>query len=131
MNSLFHDLRVWGVPEDRIRYELFGPASLLTEGSRVPLRKPKPVEGAANFEVVFLQSKVTARWDPDYENLLDFAEDHGVYPEFDCRSGICQTCMHELLEGEVDYTVEPLDPPYPGQVLLCCARPSTDLVIDV
>ncbi len=131
MKSLFQDLRAWGVPESRIRYELFGPASLLTEGTRVPLRKAKPVAGAADFEVVFLKSGATARWDPDYDNLLDFVEDQGIYPEFDCRSGICQSCMHELLEGEVDYAVEPLDPPYPGQVLLCCARPRTDLVIDV
>ncbi|BCR05374.1 sulfurase [Desulfuromonas versatilis] len=131
MKSLFQDLRAWGVPEGRIRYELFGPASLLTEGTRIPLRKPKPASGAADFEVVFLKSGVTARWDPDYDNLLDFAEDQGIFPEFDCRSGICQTCMHELLEGEVDYVVEPLDPPYPGRVLLCCARPRTDLVIDV
>ena len=131
MKSLFKDLRSWGVPESRIRYELFGPASLLTEGARVPLRKPKPVKGANDFEVVFLQSGITARWDSEYDNLLDFAEDLGIYPEFDCRSGICQTCMHELLEGEVDYIFEPLDPPYPGRVLLCCARPKTNLVIDV
>jgi ferredoxin-NADP reductase/MOSC domain-containing protein YiiM len=131
MKTLFQDLRAWGVPESQIRYELFGPASALTEGTRVPLRKHEPVEGAADFEVVFLKSGVTVRWDPDYENLLDFAEDQGVTSEFDCRSGICQACMHELLEGEVDYAVEPLDPPYPGQVLLCCARPRSDVVIDV
>jgi ferredoxin-NADP reductase/MOSC domain-containing protein YiiM len=130
MKSLFQDLRAWGVPESRIRYELFGSASLRTEGARVPLRKHVPVEGAADLEVVFVKSGVTARWDPDYDNLLDFAEDQGIHPDFDCRSGICQTCMHELLEGEVDYIVEPLDPPDPGQVLLCSARPTTDLVID-
>ena len=131
MKSMFKDLRSWDVPESRIRYELFGPASLLTEGTRVPIRKLKPVKGEADFEIVFLQSGITARWDPEYENLLDFAEDQGISPEFDCRTGICQTCAYELLEGEVDYTVEPLDPPYPGQVLLCCARPRTGLVIDV
>lgn len=131
MTSLFRELQAWGVPESRIRFELFGPASLLTEGTRIPLRKHKPVAGGGDFEVVFLKSGVTARWDPEYDNLLDFAEDQGIYPEFDCRSGICQTCMHELLEGEVDYTVEPLDPPYPGQVLLCCARPRSNLVVDV
>jgi len=131
IKSLFKDLLSWGVPESRVRFELFGPASLLTEGTRSPLRKPKPAEGAADFEIVFLQSGVTARWDPEYDNLLDFAEDCEVYPEFDCRTGNCQTCMHELLEGEVDYTIEPLVPPDPGYILLCCTRPRTNLVIDV
>jgi ferredoxin-NADP reductase len=131
MKSLIKDLQEWGVPENRIRFELFGPATLLQEGAR-PKRPKKKVdlsEGA--FEVVFLQSGITAKWDPEYENLLDFAEDQGVFPDFSCRSGICHSCMHELLEGKVDYAIEPLDPPYPGQVLLCCARPKSDLVIDV
>jgi hypothetical protein len=35
-----------------------------------------------------------------------------------------------LVLGEIEQVVEPLDPPYPGQILLCCARPRTDLVID-
>jgi ferredoxin-NADP reductase/MOSC domain-containing protein YiiM len=131
MKTLFHDLQAWGVSESRIRYELFGSNSLLTEGARTPHRKSKPVESGEGLEVVFMKSGVTARWAPDFDNLLDFAEAQGVNPEFNCRSGICQICMHELLEGEVDYAVEPLDPPYPGQVLLCCARPRTNVVIDV
>jgi ferredoxin-NADP reductase/MOSC domain-containing protein YiiM len=131
MKSLMKDLLEWGVPENRIRFELFGPAALLQEGTRSKQPKKKTDLGEEAFEVVFLQSGITAKWDPEYENLLAFAEDQGVFPDFSCRSGICHTCMHELLEGTVDYAIEPLDPPYPGQVLLCCARPKSDLVIDV
>ncbi len=131
MNSLLKDLWEWGVPEDRIRFELFGPAALLLEGSRPKRPKKKMDLGEEAFEAVFSQSGITAKWDSEYENLLDFAEDQGVFPDFSCRSGICHSCMYELLEGEVDYAFEPLDPPYPGQVLLCCARPTSDLVIDV
>ncbi len=131
MKTLMHDLQEWGVPENRIRFELFGPAALLQEGTRPKKPKKKMDLGEEAFEVVFLQSGITAKWDPEYENLLDFAEDQGVFPDFSCRSGICHTCMHELLEGEVNYAIEPLDPPYPGQVLLCCARPKSDLMIDV
>ncbi|MEE9168527.1 MAG: MOSC domain-containing protein [bacterium] len=131
MKSLVKDLREWGVQEDRIRFELFGPAALLQEGTRPKRPKKKGDEGAEAFEVVFLQSGTTAKWDPEYENLLNFAEVQGVFPDFSCRSGICHNCMYELLEGEVEYAFEPLDPPYPGQVLLCCSRPKSNLVIDV
>ena len=131
MKSLMKELRDWGVPENRIRFELFGPAALLQEGKRPIRLKKKPVSGEEAFEVVFSQSGVTAKWDGEYANLLDFAEDQGVFPDFSCRSGICHTCMYELLDGEVDYTLEPLDPPYPGHVLLCCTRPKSNLVIDV
>jgi ferredoxin-NADP reductase/MOSC domain-containing protein YiiM len=133
MKSLMKDLLDWGVPESHIRFELFGPAALLQEGTR-PKRKrarKKSISGEETYEVAFLQSGTTTQWDEEYENLLDFAEDQGVFPDFSCRSGICHTCMYELLEGEVEYAFEPLDPPYPGQALLCCTRPKSNLVIDV
>ena len=41
------------------------------------------------------------------------------------------TCMCELTEGEVEYLDEPLDPPDPGHVLICCATPKTNLVLEV
>jgi ferredoxin-NADP reductase/MOSC domain-containing protein YiiM len=131
MNSMLKGLWDWGVPESRIRFELFGPAALLQEGTRARRRKKKKAAEEEAYEIVFSESGITAKWDPEYENLLEFAEDQGVYPDFSCRSGICHTCQYELLKGKVDYTFEPLDPPYPGQVLLCCARPRSNLVIDV
>jgi len=131
MNSLVKDLEEWGVQEDRIRFELFGPAALLQEGTGPKRPKKRRAEGEEAFDVVFLQSGTTARWDPEDENLLSFAEGQSVFPDYSCRSGICHSCMYELLEGEVEYTFEPLDPPYPGQVLLCCSRPKSNLVIDV
>jgi ferredoxin-NADP reductase/MOSC domain-containing protein YiiM len=131
MKSLVKDLQEWGVLKDRIRFELFGPAALLQEGTRPKRPKKQRAEGETDLDVVFLQSGTTARWDPEDENLLSFAEGQGVFPEYSCRSGICHSCMYELLEGEVENVIEPLDPPYPGQVLLCFSRPKSNLVIDV
>ena len=70
--------------------------------------------------MVFSDSGITAIWDPEYENLLEFAEDQGVFPDF--------SCQYELLESNVEYTFEPLDPPYSGQVLLCCTRLGSNLL---
>ena len=52
-------------------------------------------------------------------------------PDYSCRSGICHTCACKLEEGEVEYTLEPLDPPDEGMVLICCSKPKTDLVVDL
>jgi ferredoxin-NADP reductase/MOSC domain-containing protein YiiM len=131
MNSLMKDLWKWGVPQSRIRFELFGPAALLQEETRPKRRQKKRAAGKKAYEIVFSHSGITAKWDPESENLLDFAEEQGVFPDFSCRSGICHSCMYELSQGEVDYTFEPLDPPYPGQILLCCSHPKSNLVIDV
>ena len=90
------------------------------------MRKKEKSAGEKAYEISFSESGISAKCDPEYENLLEFAEDQGVFPDFSCHS-----CQYELLKGEVDYSFEPLDPPYPGQVLLCCARPRSNLVIDV
>lgn len=48
-----------------------------------------------------------------------------------CRTGVCHTCETGLLSGDIDSDPEPLDPPADGTVLICCARPRTDLVLDL
>jgi hypothetical protein len=36
-----------------------------------------------------------------------------------------------LISGSVKYDPEPLEPPAAGNLLICCARPQEDLVIDI
>ena len=130
MKSLFNGLLAWGVPESRIRYEFFGPATALKpeEEGRAATRTAE-VTGA--IQVSFARSGVIASWDPSSESLLDLAEAQGLSPDFSCRSGICQSCICKLLDGEVEYFQEPLDVPDPGCVLICSAIPKTDVVVDV
>ena len=130
MNGLLKALWNWGIPESRIRFELFGPAALLQEGTSARRRKKEIAAEEKAYAIRFSESGITAQWDPEYENLLEFAEDHGVFPEFSCRSGICHSCQYKILKGEAGYSFEPLDPPDSGQVLLCCARPRSDMEID-
>ena len=62
---------------------------------------------------------------------LDLAEHHGLSPDYSCRSGICRTCMCELVEGEVEYVEEPLNAPDPGCVLICVSKPKSKLVVEI
>ena len=133
MRSLYCGLLSLGLSESRIHYEFFGPGSILTDESR-PRGATEGSTAAAELsggaEVRFARSGVTAAWDPACESILDLAERQGLSPAYSCRSGICHTCMCELTEGEVEYPDEPLDPPEPGRVLICCATPKTDLVLE-
>jgi ferredoxin len=88
-------------------------------------------ELGGEFEVVFTRSGVTATWNPDCESILDLAEHHGLNPDYSCRSGICRTCMCELIEGEVEYIEEPLNAPEPGCILICVSKPKSKLVLEV
>jgi len=133
MKSLFSGLLDWGVSEYKIHYEFFGPASLLKE--RVKVATPKRVAAASEccgeIEVTFSHSGVNANWNPSLESILDLAEANGLSPDYSCRSGICHTCMCKLEDGEIEYIEEPLDPPEPGCILICCSKPKTNIVIDV
>ena len=134
MKSLYCGLISLGVAEPRIHYEFFGPASLLTEEAgpcgQAPVRSAEQ-ELTGETQVTFALSGLTVAWDTTFETILDLAEHHGLSPAYSCRSGICHTCICKLTEGEVEYIEEPLDPPDPGHVLICCSRPRSTLVIEV
>ncbi|MFC1403060.1 MULTISPECIES: hypothetical protein [Streptacidiphilus] len=37
----------------------------------------------------------------------------------------------DRLSGDVSYAPDPLESPPDGEVLICCARPGTDVVLDM
>ncbi|GAB2913213.1 2Fe-2S iron-sulfur cluster-binding protein [Paralcaligenes ginsengisoli] len=86
---------------------------------------------AAGMQVSFGSTGITVPWDDSCSSLLDLAEQAGLSPDFNCRAGLCNTCMSTLVSGQVDYFEPPLDPPPEGKVLLCCSRPASPLVIEL
>lgn len=142
MKAVYGTLRDLGVARDRIAYEFFGPATVLDAEAakpeaqvQVPAQVPaqaRPVvalTGAVSVE--FTKSGGRADWKPDSHSLLDLAEAQGLKPEFSCRAGICGTCVTRITSGEVEYFEEPLEELAPGEVLLCCSRPTTDVVLEL
>lgn len=81
--------------------------------------------------VTFLPDGRQALWHEDCPSLLDLAEETGLSPDFNCRAGLCNTCMCTLVSGEVDYFEEPLDPVPEGKVLLCCSRPRGPVAVEL
>ncbi|MDH3703409.1 MAG: MOSC domain-containing protein [Alphaproteobacteria bacterium] len=128
LKSIFTGLLALGVAEDRIHYEFFGPAEAMRDDAGGGAGDC--VECSTEIEVTFKRSGVTGNWNPSFGTLLDMAESLGLSPPYSCRSGICQTCICPIAGGEVEYVEEPLDPPDDDAVLICCARPKTDIVID-
>ena len=135
MQAMYQTLRGLGVVKDRIAYEFFGPGTVLdTEVKLKPIAPaagatPAPVTGAINVE--FRKSGILAAWNASAQSLLSFAEDHGLTPEFSCRAGICGTCVTQMVSGEVSYFEDPLEELAQGEVLLCCSRPKTPIVLDL
>ena len=72
----------------------------------------------------------------DGETVLAAAMRADLMIPYGCRNGACGTCKTRLLEGVVDYghfqpgTLTDTEKRQ-GYVLLCVARPQTDLVVEV
>jgi ferredoxin-NADP reductase len=148
-SSFFDDLTTgltaWGVPADRIHSEIFaGGPSLMPGVVSSAKRSPHQPSGAPGTGplVSFARSGITVRWrtskDQNLEDqnsqdqsLLELAEACDVPVRWSCRTGVCHNCESGLISGTVDYQPDPLDAPAEGNILICCARPRRDVVIDL
>jgi ferredoxin len=63
--------------------------------------------------------------------LLELAEACDVPVHWSCRTRVCHSCEVGLIGGRVTYEPDPLDRPASGNLLICCARPCADVVIDL
>jgi hypothetical protein len=122
MSSLYSGLIDMGVRPERIRFESFGPGTVLR-----PEAPAKPLGTAATrggeARVRFGKTGVDAQWAASKGTLLELAEAAGLTPAFGCRSGICGTCKTKIRGGEVEYLEEPLAARAEDEVLLCCSVP--------
>jgi ferredoxin-NADP reductase/MOSC domain-containing protein YiiM len=123
-----------GVDPARIRTELFGALPSINPGLTGQTRRPPhqppgpPVTGPL---VTFARSGITAPFAAGGRSVLDLADACDVPTRWSCRTGVCHTCITPLLSGDITYSPDPLEPPDGGQVLICCAQPGTDIVLDM
>lgn len=128
MQSTYDVIRSLGVPDARVRFEAFGPASVKRARDATVAAAAKPRVGGVPdieeaVEVCFAKSNRRARWTPKDGSLLELAEAQGLTPPYSCRNGACGTCAAPLLKGEVIYTEEPIATIPSGNALICCSVP--------
>lgn len=121
-------LKVLGLPESRIKVELF------TTGDAQP-KRPRAAIKTAETQ----QCEVTLIVDGDRqsfvmersETVLDAALNRGIDLRHSCKSGVCATCRAKLIEGQVDmdanYALEDYEIAR-GFILTCQSYPVTDRV---
>jgi ferredoxin-NADP reductase/MOSC domain-containing protein YiiM/ferredoxin len=134
LKDLSAGLVAWGVSDDRVHTEIFGPGKPMTPGVVDPPHAlPHPPAGAVGPgpRVSFARSGLNVCWDPKFPSLLDLAEACDVPVRWSCRTGVCHTCESGLISGSVSYQPGPLESPAQGNLLICCSRPRGDVVIDL
>ncbi|MFJ5216486.1 MOSC domain-containing protein [Streptomyces sp. NPDC088354] len=136
MADMTEALRACGLAAGSIRTEAFGAQSAITPGiaqgpAKAPHQPARPPGPATGPTVSFARSGLNVPWDPGYGTLLELAEACDVPTRWSCRTGVCHTCETALLSGRAVYEPDPVDPPADGNVLICCAQPPEDLVLDL
>jgi len=123
-----------GLGITEVRTELFGALAAINPGvvgqQLPPPHLPAGPTGPGPL-VTFARSGLTVPFDPiRHPTVLELAEACDVQVRWSCRTGVCHTCVTPVLSGEFSYRPTPLEPAADGTVLLCCARPESELVLD-
>lgn len=124
-------LKDHGMPEDRIKFELFASA----QPGRLPKRAVSEGDArtanATQVTVMLDGSARTFEVGKDH-SVLDAALANNMDAPYACKAGVCSTCRCRVIEGEVemvanhaleDYEVEK------GYVLSCQSYPLTDKLV--
>ena len=135
MADMKEALAAVGVAPERIHAEIFNGSESMTPGvvsaaTRVPHR---PMDDADTGPLVsFSRSGIAAHWKASaYQSILELAEACDVAVRWSCRTGVCHNCESGLVSGDVAYGPQPLEKPADGNLLVCCAQPVRDVVIDL
>jgi ferredoxin-NADP reductase/MOSC domain-containing protein YiiM/ferredoxin len=127
-------LTALGLDPAHIHTELFGSRTALNPGITAavivaPHQPPAPAGRGPG--ITFARSGLTVPWGDRYGSLLELAEACDVPTRWSCRTGVCHNCITPVLSGDVVYSPEPLEAPGGEQALICCARPSGAVVLDL
>jgi ferredoxin-NADP reductase len=123
-----------GVAPERIRVELFNGSEPRTPGVVGAARRAAHVpenDSDTGPLISFARSGIAAHWKDSYQSILELAEACDVPVRWSCRTGVCHNCESGLVSGAVVYGPEPLEKPADGNLLVCCSRPSGDIVVDL
>ncbi|MBF9067237.1 MOSC and FAD-binding oxidoreductase domain-containing protein [Streptacidiphilus fuscans] len=134
MGDVTEHLTALGLAPERIHRELFSALPPVNPGvtAQAALRPHQPAGPPGDGPLVtFGRSGISAPWPEGEGSLLTLAEACDIPTRWSCRTGVCHTCVTPLVSGEVAYVTEPLEAPEPGNVLVCCSRPATEVVLDL
>lgn len=125
MEAIFSFLSEFEITEDKIHFEFFQSPKMVTS--------KQPVKQAASngIMVTLVKSQKTLFWQEGAGTLLELVESAGLQPDNSCRMGTCATCQTKLLGGSFQYEPEPFMEPEEGNILICCAIPTSNVEIDL
>ncbi|WP_327365417.1 MOSC and FAD-binding oxidoreductase domain-containing protein [Streptomyces sp. NBC_01217] len=134
MDNLGGYLRDQGLLPERIHMEQFSALPAINPGltptATIRPHQPPGPPGTGPL-ITFARSGITTPWSPAHASLLELAEACDVPTRWSCRTGVCHTCITHVVTGDITYSTRPLEPPEAGTILVCCSKPTTEVVLDL
>ncbi|SLN40157.1 1,2-phenylacetyl-CoA epoxidase, subunit E [Roseivivax jejudonensis] len=132
MKTIATSLQTHGLPDDRIKFELFKSA----QPGRAKRRAVSAAASAAaeGCDVSVTLDGATRRFTMPRDGtvLLEAALDNAMDAPFSCRAGVCSTCRAKILEGEAEMETNHALEDYEvraGYVLTCQCVPLSDRLV--
>ena len=124
-------LKAFGVPENKIHFELFTAPELLkteTENEEVE----GDFSGTSKVTVIIDGEETKFELEKDGDFILDEAEANGVDAPYSCRGGVCCTCKAKVIKGKafMDNNMSLTDEEIKeGYILTCQAHPNSKEIV--
>jgi ring-1,2-phenylacetyl-CoA epoxidase subunit PaaE len=131
MLTIARGLKDRGIPEDRIKFELFASGQPGRARARAVSHAPD-TDDACEATVTLDGATRTFRMPKRGESLLDAALAQNMDAPYACKAGVCSTCRARVLEGETEMAVNHALEEYEirqGYVLTCQCYPLSDRLV--
>lgn len=122
-------LKVFGVPDEKMFYELFTTPVLMESVKKAVVSDFK---GISKVTVILDEEEEHFELASDGDTLLKEVESHGIDAPYSCRGGICCTCRAKIIKGSatMDQNFSLTDKEVEdGYILTCQAHPNSEELI--
>ena len=122
-------LKMFGVSEDKINYELFTTPVLLKSKTEIV---ENHLEGNAKVTIILDDVKSQYELAADGPAVLDKANSEGLDAPYSCKGGVCGSCRAKVIQGSctmtMNYSLTDREVEE-GYILTCQAHPSSAEVV--
>ena len=132
MLGIAEALRAHGLPDDRIKFELFASGQPGRARRRPEAAAARGEEGGCEAVITLDGVTRVVAMPKDGRSILEAALDADLDAPYACKAGVCSTCRALVLEGETEMAANHALEDYEvrrGYVLTCQCRPLSDHVV--
>ena len=121
-------LVTFGMPKDKIRFELF-TAPVLLKGEDTELNE---FNGNSKVKVILDEEVIEFTLKSEGKTILETLINDGYDPPYSCRGAVCCTCKAKIIKGKasmkMNYSLSKQDVDE-GYILTCQAHPASDELV--